>query len=223
MRCIHLATGAYPLTPEAIMAEHPQCSFPIPFAPPDGYAEVVAVEPPKHDPTTHRAAERAPIRAGGVWRQGWQIVPLTVQEQADRAVDVAAQFKAQRADKIAAINAEYDRRTAAISAGYPASERESWPVQTREARALLADAGAVTPWIDAAASARGLDRADLARRIAALDEAYRAVHGALTGTRQRLEGLAWDAQDPAALQAISPAAGWGTPTNKKDGRPLPVR
>lgn len=208
MRCIHLATGAYPLTPEAIMAEHPQCSFPIPFAPPDGYAEVVAVEPPEHDPTTHRAAERAPIRAGGVWRQGWQIVPLTVQEQADRAVDVAAQFKAQRADKIAAINDEYDRRTAAISAGYPASERESWPVQTREARALLADAGASTPWIDAAAAAREIDRVELAQRIAALDVAYRATHGALSGTRQRLEGLAWTASSAQALQAINAMEGW---------------
>lgn len=35
--------------------------------------------------------------------------------------------------------AEYERRTQAISAGYPDSERESWPVQISEARALQAD------------------------------------------------------------------------------------
>ncbi|MBV7457295.1 hypothetical protein KW843_22635 [Acidovorax sp. sif1233] len=96
-----------------------------------------------------------------------------------------------------------------IAAGYPPSERESWHVQTSEARALLADAHALTPWIDGAAAARGIDRLVLAQRIAAKDDAYRAIHGALTGARQRIEDLIDAAgEDAQALQLIDVLAGW---------------
>lgn len=45
----------------------------------------------------------------------------------------------------AALTAEYERRMQAIAEDYPPSERESWPVQTSEAYALLADSTAQTP------------------------------------------------------------------------------
>jgi len=110
-----------------------------------------------------------------------------------------------------ALAAEYETRMQVIAAGYPPSERESWPVQTSEARALIAEAQAATPWIDAAALARGLDRLELAQRIAAKDDAYRVVHGALTGVRQRIED-AIDAagEDAEALADIDVTAGWPT-------------
>ncbi|KAA9149677.1 hypothetical protein F3K36_33580 [Delftia sp. BR1] len=96
-----------------------------------------------------------------------------------------------------------------IAAGYPLSERESWPVQTEEARALEADPAAATPWIDAAALARGLDRLVLAKRIREKDDKYRQVHGLLTGTRQRIEDQIDAAADDAlALSQIDVAAGW---------------
>mgnify|MGYP006169477331 CR=1 FL=1 len=108
-----------------------------------------------------------------------------------------------------ALAAEYRRRIQVIAAGYPLSERESWPVQTEEARALEADPAAATPWIDAAALARGLDRLVLAERIRAKDDAYRQVHGLLTGTRQRIEDQIDAAADDAlALSQIDVAAGW---------------
>lgn len=109
----------------------------------------------------------------------------------------------------AALAAHYEGRMQVIAAGYPASERESWPVQTEEARALVADPAAATPWIDAAALARGIDRVELAQRICAKDDAYRQIHGALTGTRQRIED-AIDAagDDAAALALIDVRAGW---------------
>lgn len=109
----------------------------------------------------------------------------------------------------AALAAEYERRMQIIASGYPPSERESWPVQTVEARALLADPGAATPWIDAAAAVRGIDRDELAARIAAKDDAYRVIHGALTGARQRIEDAIDAAGDDAeALAAIDVTAGW---------------
>lgn len=108
-----------------------------------------------------------------------------------------------------ALALEYDQRMQIIAAGYPTSERESWPVQMEEARALVADPAAATPWIDAAALARGLDRQVLAERICAKDDAYRQIHGALTGTRQRIEDLIDAAQDDAeALSLIDVGAGW---------------
>lgn len=104
---------------------------------------------------------------------------------------------------------EYEQRMQVIASGYPPSERESWPVQTAEARSLLVDPKAATPWIDAAATARSLDRTELAARIVSKDAAYRSIHGALTGIRQRIEddiGAAGD--DVAALLAIDVTKGW---------------
>jgi len=116
---------------------------------------------------------------------------------------------ALRAALSAQLAGEYERRMQIIATGYPPSERESWPVQTGEARALLADPAAATPWIDAAAAARGLDRVELAQRIVAKDDAYRVIHGTLTGVRQALEdaiGAAGD--DVQTLQAIDVTTGW---------------
>lgn len=127
-------------------------------------------------------------------------VPLPAQLPA--SAELAAQLRQDLA-------AEYNSRMQIIAAGYPTSERESWPVQTEEAKALVADPAAATPWIDAAALARGLDRVELAERIRAKDDAYRQIHGALTGTRQRIEDQIDAAQDDAAaLSLIDVRAGW---------------
>lgn len=169
MYYLHAESGDCPLTPNQVMACHPECSFPVPLEAPDGYEAVAATEPPVHDRVTHGAIEGAPRLEHGARVQSWSIVALTSDEIAARAAARSDAFLQARADKVAAINVQYERRMAAIADGYPVSERESWPVQTREAHALLADAAAKTPWIDAAAAARAIDRAELARRIAALD------------------------------------------------------
>lgn len=105
----------------------------------------------------------------------------------------------------------YESRMAVIASGYPPSERESWPVQTEEAKALLADPAAPTPWIDAAAAARGLDRLELAQRIAAKNAQYRAVSGTLSGIRQRIEDQIDAAgSDAEALKLINVNEGWPT-------------
>lgn len=105
--------------------------------------------------------------------------------------------------------AEYERRMQVISAPYPPSERESWPVQTQEARAVVFEDSLVSPWIDAAAAARGVDREELAMRIVHKDEDYRAIHGTLTGIRQLIEdSIDAAGDDIAALQAIDVMVGW---------------
>lgn len=114
-----------------------------------------------------------------------------------------------RRELISALSDQYEKRISLISNQCPASERESWPVQTEEARMLLAHAGAFTPWINAAAAARGIERRDLAQRIALKDDAYRAVHGAISGHRQRIEDQIDAAQDDVELMLeIDLTAGW---------------
>ena len=137
-----------------------------------------------------------------VWRDGWVLIADEDLPQPDRTIVTSDQLRT-------ALTAEYERRMQAIAAGYPPSERESWPVQTSEAYALLVDAAAPTPWIDAAATARGVDRLELAQRIVAKDAQYRVISGTLSGVRQRIEDQIDAAgDDQAALQTIDVTAGW---------------
>lgn len=81
--------------------------------------------------------------------------------------------------------------------------------QRTEAYSLLADSMVSTPWIDAAASARGLDRLELAQRIVAKDAQYRVISGTLSGIRQRIEDQIDAAgDDQSALKAIDVTQGW---------------
>lgn len=108
----------------------------------------------------------------------------------------------------AEVVAHYEQRIQALASGYSQYERESWPVQTAEATAYTAGPQAATPWLDAASAARGIDKAELAARVIAMDTAYRQIHGALTGHRQKL----WDqinaAQTTDDIAAIDVTAGW---------------
>lgn len=133
-------------------------------------------------------------------------VPLTAEEISEFANLIGSVSSDQLRT---ALTAEYERRMQAIAAGYPPSERESWPVQTQEAKALLADAQASTPWIDAAATARNIDRIELAQRIIAKDAMYRVISGTLSGIRQRIEDQIDAAgDDQSALKVIDVTAGW---------------
>ena len=179
-------------------AAHPHTSFGELLGEPERNAAGLFLlddDRPSHNRATHTLEPAGIEPQGGGWVRRWVAVALPAPEMCARLRSALA--------------AGYERRMQIIASGYPPSERESWPVQTGEARALLADFGATTPWIDAAAAVRGVDRLELAARIAAKDGAYRAIHGALTGARQRIEDAIDAAGDDAeALAAIDVAAGW---------------
>lgn len=161
-----------------------------------------AVEVDEYAALPHRSTTHKPPSDDCHWTgSGWEVGLLSTPEPQPLQVS---------SDQLrTALTAEYERRMQAIAAGYPPSERESWPVQTNEAYALLADPQASTPWIDAASSARGLDRLELAQRIVAKDAQYRVISGTLSGVRQRIEDQIDAAgDDQAALQAIDVTAGW---------------
>lgn len=106
------------------------------------------------------------------------------------------------------INAIFQSHMAAIADGYPMHERESWPVQLEEAKALQADPEATTPWLDACAAARGLDKAELAARVLAKDAAYRLISGTLSGIRQRHEDAIAKLETVEQAQAYDVQAWW---------------
>ena len=159
-------------------------------------------EPPVIDSLTQSVIRDGCEKADGKWRYRWRVDDLTPEQKAAKIKELADNLRQELA-------LAYEARMALIATGYPPSERESWPVQTEEAKALLADPMASTPWIDAAASARGLDRLELAQRIVAKDAQYRMYSGTLSGVRQRIEDQIDAAgDDQAALQAIDVTTGW---------------
>lgn len=86
----------------------------------------------------------------------------------------------------ARINAAYAIAVNTLTAGYPENEIASWPKQEVEARAWLADNSAPTPWIDSAATARGISKEDFVGLVIANADALAPLHGALSGKRQHL-------------------------------------
>lgn len=85
------------------------------------------------------------------------------------------------------INAAFEKSMQQITNGYPANEVSSWAKQESEARAYIANHLAHTPLIDALASSRSVDKADLVGRIIAKADLFADISGTLIGRRQALE------------------------------------
>ena len=74
----------------------------------------------------------------------------------------------------------------ALTKDYPSEERESWPRQDLEAKAMEADVNAATPHIDAIAAARGISRTILKDKIIENVAQFESASGTLIGIRQKL-------------------------------------
>lgn len=117
MQYIHTTTKDYPLTPGQIMQRHPGISFPVPFSPADGYAEVLGAAQPAHDPATHKAVEGAPVKQGSQWRQVWDVVALTAQEiESARRATVPASVTRRQARQALLLSGLLDNVQPAIDA-----------------------------------------------------------------------------------------------------------
>lgn len=145
------------------------------------------------------------------WYDGARLhVPGVTQAALDAAVDAydhaAAALAAATLAAVARVNAASQAQMDAISAKYPAFEVQTWPDQEREARAWLADATTATPTLGPIAAARGLALDDLAGRVVAKADTYRAAVALCIGRRQKLEddiAAALARRDLAALDAIA--------------------
>lgn len=90
---INTDTSAYPISEQEIRAAHPNTSFPVPFAPPEGYAWVFPAPQPAYNAITHAVREAAPeLTSLGVWEQRWETVALPP--------DVVAANQAAQAERV---------------------------------------------------------------------------------------------------------------------------
>lgn len=108
-----------------------------------------------------------------------------------------------KAKKIADIDFAFEQEAAALIAGYPSSERLTWPVQQAEALAWKADPAASTPYLDSLAAARGIDTADMRKRTLDQTELFMTASGPMLGKRQRLRDEVHEAKTMDEVNAIA--------------------
>ena len=113
-------------------------------------------------------------------------------------------FSQLKIEKLNEINAAYQQAIATLTPTYPDDERLTFDKQEQEARAWQADNSTSTPFVDALASGRQMDKAELVSRIIAKADAFAIASGSLTGQRQRYEDLLDAAETAEEVEAIVP-------------------
>ena len=109
-----------------------------------------------------------------------------------------------KAAKLNEINGAYQQAIATLTPTYPDDERLTFDKQEQEARAWLADNSTPTPFIEALAAGRRMNKAELVNRIIAKADAFALASGSLTGQRQRYEDLLDAAETAEDVAAIVP-------------------
>lgn len=107
-----------------------------------------------------------------------------------------------KTQKIADLNAAFERAASALTLNYPRSETLTWGIQQSEALAWQADNGFPTPYLDGLAAARDIDPLVMRQKTLAKVLAFMSASQALVGTRQRLEDAVNVAQDRSEVDAI---------------------
>lgn len=113
-------------------------------------------------------------------------------------------FSQIKIDKLGEINALYQQVIATLTSTYPDDERLTFDKQEQEARAWLADNSTPTPFVDALAAGRQMDKAELVSRIIAKADAFAIASGLLTGQRQWYEDMLDAAKTTVDVAAIVP-------------------
>lgn len=109
-----------------------------------------------------------------------------------------------KVNKLSEINSAYNSATSSIVSTYPSTEILTFDKQEKEARSWDADNTVSTPFLDGLAIARGIDKAELVRRVIAKSDAFAAAVSTLTGQRQRYEDLLNAATTAEEVAAIVP-------------------
>lgn len=134
----------------------------------------------------------------------WQAEKDRLDKAAAEAAKEYNSLTNTKARKLAEINAACDAALAALTAGYPSSELLTFDKQEAEARALLADPEASTPFLTPLAAARGLETEELARKVIAKADAFTTASGHVIGLRQKDEDRLKAAQTVEDVAAIVP-------------------
>lgn len=163
-----------------------------------GYETVLPTQPPLTG-RLEKAVPGTPELIDGMWHETWVIEPLTDAEEAQVIEAERVNAGNPLAAAIALNNAAYESAIAALTADYPPSEIATWERQRAEAMAWHLDDTSPTPWIDIAAQARGIPRADYLARTYAKATQFAQVSAYLTGLRQRYETEIKAAADPSSV------------------------
>lgn len=131
-----------------------------------------------------------------------QVVVVTRQVMPFSDKEKAAMLERAKERALQRVNDGYIAELNAILRDYPDAETKTWDKQESEARAFQADSAAPTPLIDAIATARGMDKAELVQRVISKADAWIALSGQSTGKRQRLEDEISKAKTLETLDAI---------------------
>lgn len=144
----------------------------------------------------------------GFWAEEWSAVDALAREHPELVTEeeppAPPSLEEVKAARLAEVNAAYDEAVSALVDTYPDAELLTFDKQEAEARAWLADISARTPLINALAEGRGMDKAELVRRIIAKAEAFATTTGYLTGQRQRFEDLIDAATTAEEVESIVP-------------------
>lgn len=112
-------------------------------------------------------------------------------------------LKQAREAKYAENNSKYTETTVSITKNYPQEEKDTWPTQEKEVKAWQSDpVNALTPWIDAASSVRGISREEYLQRTLQKTLQFEQISAHLTGLRQRYEDQIKRATTKEQLEAI---------------------
>lgn len=144
----------------------------------------------------------------GEWKDLWEEINEYVKEHPEVVTDEPSTpeptLDELKFSKLSEINAAYNTATSSLVSTYPDTELLTFDKQEQEARAWDADNTTSTPLIDALALGRGIDKAELVRRIIAKADAFAVATGYLTGQRQRYEDQLEDATTAEEVEAIVP-------------------
>lgn len=182
---------------------HPNISFPETLTDevltPFDHAVFTFTPQPEFNNWTHEISEGKPEYHDGKWYQMWVLTPVThtPEEEAER-------LKSLKAHKLDEINNAYQQAIATLTPTYPDDERLTFDKQEQEARSWLADNSTPTPFVDALAAGRQMEKAELVSRIIAKADAFALASGSLTGQRQRYEDMLDVAKTADAVVAIVP-------------------
>ncbi|WP_234196286.1 hypothetical protein [Pseudacidovorax sp. NFM-22] len=111
--------------------------------------------------------------------------------------------KEVRAAQLRALNAAFEAAAAALTAGYPASERQTWPLQQEEAMAWHGNPGTPTPYLDGIAAVRGIAPEDMRAKTRDAVLQWRAASQQLVGLRQQLRDAIQSALTAEEIEAIT--------------------
>lgn len=134
----------------------------------------------------------------------WEGEKKRLEAELAAAEEVYNSIENVKARKLNEINSLYQQAIATLTPTYPNDERLTFDKQEQEARAWLADNSTSTPFIDALAAGRQMDKTELVNRIIVKADVFAIASGLLTGQRQRYEDLLDAANTVEDVAAIIP-------------------